>query len=744
MSGQQATDNSVVNSGKAGREAARPTLDRLLSPSSIAIVGASADPATIRGRLLEYLIQRQYDGKLFLVSPSQKEIRGHKTYPSLSSIGEPIDLALIATRADAAVSVIEECAQAGIEFAICYSSGFAEAGEEGGEEQRRLARIAQSGSIRLCGPNAAGFFNVRDNIPATFARNVDARRAPIVTHRRGSGTVTVIAQSGGLGFAMSDRCAAAHGLGVNFVISTGNEADLGTLDFVEHVIDDASTRVILLLVEAIKGAERLPEIARRALEAGKPIVVSKFGRTEAGSRAVNSHAGRLTGSSAAYDAAFARHGVLATDDEDEMADLAAAFSLYPLPAGNRVAIMTTSGGAGVWMADACESAGLSIPVLDGATQAALAKYVPSFGATQNPVDLTAQVTVNPLDSEAESSLVGSLATLHDCDAIDAIILIANMSDGDVLAREEKALSALAGRLRKPVLLYSHAPASPKSLELVQKIGLSVFASTRRVARTLGAMVRYAKASGKALDAGERPAPAVEADDVAALAGGLSEYKAKTLLSRYGLPGGNEELVQSAEEAMAAARRIDAPVALKVQADAIQHKTEVGGVALGLEGDEAIRAAYVALIASVRDKRPDAALDGVLVQKMLKPGTEFALGIVRDPDFGPMMMVGMGGVYIEVLKDVTIEPLPVRKDRAVSMLRRLKAWPILEGVRGRAPLDVDALAELMERLSLVVEGSGDAVREIDLNPVFVYSRGEGVAIADALVVGRDEPMTAGEL
>ncbi|WP_070158028.1 acetate--CoA ligase family protein [Sphingobium phenoxybenzoativorans] len=721
----------------------RPNLGDFLAPRSIAIVGASADPATIRGRLLDYLLQRNYAGALYLVSPSQPEIRGRKTYPTLASIGEPIDLVLIATRADVTLSIVEECARIGARFAICYSSGFAEAGEEGEAAQRRLGEIAAETGLRICGPNTAGFFNVRDEIPATFARNVDESRAAIASGRTGAGTVTVVAQSGGLGYAMSDRCRAEHGLDVNFVISTGNEADLGTLDFVDHVIEDEGTKAILLLVEALKDTARLPVIAAHALAAGKPIIVSKFGRTEAGSRAINSHAGRLTGSSDAYDAVFARYGLLSTDDENEMADLAAAFSLFPLPQGNRVAIMTTSGGAGVWMADACEAAGLAVPILDDATQAELAKYVPSYGATHNPVDLTAQVTVNPLGGAAESPLVASLAALHDSDGIDAVILIANMSDGNVLAREQAGLSALAARLRKPVLLYSHAPASPKSLQLAQEIGLSVFASTRRVARTLGAMVRYAETRGRIAAATQpAPAPALPAADVAALAGGLSEYKAKALLARHGLQGGSDVLAHSVDDAVAAARVIAAPVALKIQSDAIQHKTEVGGVALGLEGDDAVRAAYEQMMASVTAKRPDAALDGILVQKMLKPGTEFALGIVRDPDFGAMMMAGLGGVYIEVLKDVMIEPLPVRRDTALAMLKRLQAWPVLDGARGRAPLDVEALTAAMEQLSLLVEGSGDAVREIDLNPVFVYPKGEGIAIADALVVGRDEPSIEG--
>ena len=732
----------VAAGGSAANAAANMDLGLMLDPRSIAIVGASADAGSIRGRILDYLIQRDYSGDLYLVSPTQPEIRGRKTFAKLADIPGPVDLVLIAVRADATLGLLRECAAIGARFAVCYSSGFAESGAEGAQMQSDLAALAASGGPRLCGPNTAGFFNIKAQVPATFARNVDARRPAIATRRTGPGTVAIVAQSGGLGFAINDRCASEHGLRVNYVVSTGNEVDLEALDFADYAVRDDDTRVVLLLVEAVKCAEKLPALAARAIAARKPIIVSKFGRTDAGSRAVGSHAARLTGSDEAYDASFRRHGLIRVDDEETLADLAAAFSIYAPPAGRNVGILTTSGGAGVWMADACESIGLAVPLLDEKTQESLRQYVPSYGAIHNPVDMTAQVSVNPVGGAAQlSPIVGSLKAMLESPSLDAVVLVANMSDGDVLAREREQLAALAATLQKPLFLYSHAPPSQTSRELVQELGLVCFASTRRLAAAVAHMVDYAEACERLAGEAPAPAPAIAEDDVASLAGGLCEYEAKALLKRYGLPVGDEALARSADEAARLAAGFDAPVALKIQSRQIQHKTEIGGVLLAVTGDEAVKAGFDILIDRARAQAPDAAVDGVLVQKMAPIGRELAVGIVHDADFGPLMMVGLGGIFIEVLKDVAIEPLPVRRDTALAMLRRLRAWPILEGTRGKPAADIGAVAALMERLSLLVEGAGDACREIDLNPVFVYDAGEGATIVDAMIVGRDEPAAA---
>lgn len=702
-------------------------------PGSIAIIGASPDAGTLRGRILEFLLQRGYQGKLHLVSSSHAEIRGHKTVASIKEVKQAIDLVLVAVRADLTEAVIGEAADAGAKFAVCFSSGFAEEGEEGRRMQERLAALAKSRGIRICGPNTAGFFNVHGMVPVTFTRSVDARRPVEDLGKLESGTVGIVAQSGGLGFAQQHRCAVQHGLGFSYIVSTGNEADLESLDFVDYMIDDPKTKVILLLIEGLKNGPRLAQVAARAAAAGKPIVVSKFGRTDAGTRAASSHAGRLTGSNAGYDAAFRRHGLIRVEDEDDMVDLAAAFSRSPLPRGNRVAIVTTSGGAGVWMADACESAGLAVPLLDDETQRKLGAYVPSFGSTLNPVDMTAQVSLNPVQGEkgALSPLVGTLSTLADSPSVDAVILVANLSDGQVIMREREGLAALVKTLKKPVFLYTHALPSAASLQLIWELGLCCFGSTRRTARTLKNMHDYAQFLDSGGKAGAEPP---RAGAPLSLPPALCEYEAKAILRDYGFAFPREALAKSADDAARIAAEFGAPVALKVQAREIQHKTEVGGVALNMAAPDAVRDAYARIVERAHRAEPGAQLHGVLVQEMSPKGLEVALGIVRDPDFGPMMMVGLGGIHIEVLKDVVFELLPVRKAKAREMLQRLRSHALLEGVRGEPARDIDALAQLMETLSRFVEATGEAVVELDLNPVFVHEAGQGLTIVDAVLSG----------
>ena len=719
-------------------------LTAFFSPASIAMIGASDDPSTLRGRILDFLLQRGYRGTLHLISPNHDTIRGIRTVKAVRDIQGPIDVVLVAVRADLTEDILAECAAAGAKFAVCFSSGFAEEGEEGKRRQDNLTKLAQQTGMRICGPNAAGFFNVTEMIPVTFTRSADASRETELGKLR-PGPVGIVAQSGGLGFALVNRAASQHGVGFSGVVSSGNEADLESLDFVDHLVDDPHTRVIMLLLEALKNPQRLADVAGRAARAGKPILAAKFGRTTAGSRAADSHAARLTGSDTGYSAAFHRHGVIRVEDEEELCDLAAAFARCPLPQGKRVGIVTTSGGAGVWMADACELAGLEVPVLDEATQQALSAYVPSFGSTVNPVDMTAQISINPADKNAEkqsgklSPLVGILKALDDSPLLDAVVMVANLSDGEFLAREQDTLAKFVPALKKPLLLYTHAQASPESLLTAWGMGLSVFGSTRRTAQVLRVMHDYALFLDAMREATPDAAPTLAGQFPSRL-GDLCEYEAKALLRDHGFVTPREQLAKTAEEAVAIAKRFGGKVALKIQSRQIQHKTEVDGVVLGLQSDDAVRTAFNDLLTRGKKAVPDADIHGVLVAEMARPGLEMAIGVVRDADFGPMMMVGLGGIHIEVLKDVAWELLPVRKATALDMLKRLRGYALLEGVRGQARRDIDALAELMEKLSRLVEHSGDLIAEIDLNPVFLQADGEGLDIVDAMMVGRDKERT----
>jgi len=709
-------------------------LKRFFQPESIALVGVAEDPKTIRGRVLDFLLRHDYPGRIYPVSRTRREVRGLTAYASVEDIPGEVDLAILSVQAEQLPQVVQECARKRVRFVFCFTSGFAEAGPEGRRSQEALARIATDAGMRFAGPNSAGLYNAPGRVPATFTRTTD----PDHLHGFGrplAGPVGFVAQSGGLGFAMQQRILAQHGVGTSYVVSTGNEADLETADFAQFMLEDVQSRVVALIVEGFKDGSRLPALARDAMQRGKPLLVAKFGATPAGQRAASSHSARVTGDDAVYDAMFRRHGLVRAHDEDELADFAAAFARYPLPRGRRVAIMTTSGGAGVWMADACERAGLVVPPLDAATQTRMREFMPSYGSAANPIDLTAQSSLNPLHhGQSKSTLIGAIEALDDSDAIDAIIVVANLSDGDLLGRERAALADLGGRVSKPLVFFSHAAPSRTSLELLWDAGLCCFGSSWRTARSLLAMAQYgeflatARASPGAAPSSARSLPRVPPRT-------LCEYEAKTLLAAGGLVLPPERLARSPDEAVAAATALGFPVALKIQSPELPHKTEVGGVLLGVHDADAVRSGWRLLHERAAAARPDASIHGVLVQPMLATGIEMMLGVVHDPGFGPMLVAGFGGTLVEVLRDTVIEPLPVDRTIARGMLDRLRGRALLDGVRGAPPADVDALVELIVQLSDVAQAAGGSIAEIDLNPVFVRAQGGGVAVADALVVGR---------
>jgi acyl-CoA synthetase (NDP forming) len=710
-------------------------LRRFFWPESIALVGVAEDPKTIRGRVLDFLLRHGYPGTIYPVSHTRAEVRGLTAYRSVRDIPGPVDLAIVSVQADQLQGVVRECAEKSVRFVYCFTSGFAEAGPEGRRQQEALARTATAAGIRLAGPNSAGLFNAPGRVPATFTRTTDPE------HLQGfgrpvAGPVGFVAQSGGLGFAMQQRILAEHGVGSSYVVSTGNEADLETIDFAQFMLDDEHSRVLVLIVEGFKDGSRLPALARSAAKVGKPILVAKFGATPAGQRAASSHSARVTGDDAVYDAMFRRHGLVRAYDEEELSDFASAFARYPLPRGRRVAILTTSGGAGVWMADACERAGLVVPQLDAATQERMRAFMPSYGSAANPIDLTAQSSLNPLNhGQSKSTLMGAIEALDASDAIDAMVVVANLSDGDLLGRERAGLAAVRQNVSKPLLFFSHAAASRSSLELLWDAGLCCFGNSWRTARVIHALATYAEyleASG----AERVPQPGARPKLPPIPPRALCEYEAKALLSAAGLVVPDERLARTADEAVAAAVALGFPVALKIQSPDLPHKTEVGGVLLKIDSAEAVRAGFSLLCERAAKHRPDAAIHGVLVQRMLEPGIEMMVGMVQDASFGPMLVAGFGGTLVEILRDTVIEPVPVDRARALAMIARLRGRALLDRVRGAPAADVDAYADVLVKVSDLVHAATGSIAEIDLNPVFVYPKSRGVALVDALVIGQD--------
>jgi acyl-CoA synthetase (NDP forming) len=712
------------------------TLELLFWPRSIAVIGASSDSRSIRGKLIHFLQRYAYSGKIFPVSASHREVLGLQAYASVRDLPERVDLAIVAVRAEFVMSVLKECAQAGVKFAICLTSGFGEESEAGKQVEREMARLASETGMRVIGPNTGGMFNVAGSIPASFGRTIDLDGALRGIGKPRAGPLGIVSQSGGLAAAIMHRGQIQHGLGFSYFIASGNEADLGLIDFASYMVGDERTKVIALIVEGLHDGMTFMNLASAAADKGKPIIVLKMGNSDAGLRAAISHTARLTGSDAAYDAVFRRYGVVRARDEQEMVDSADVFSRLPIAGGKRVGILTTSGGAGVLLADACEAAGLDVPMLDDETQKRLMALLPSFGSTSNPIDLTAQVTLNPTEGGI-TALSQVLEVVLQSPLIDSVVLSLNLAGGETLYREKEALSQVVRRSTKPVIFYSHSVPPDKTLEMIWDLGATFLPSTTRVARGLGALANYglflrAWANRRGRD-GENSA--IVRAPVALEARAYSEYDSQKLLESFGIRFAQRMLATSADEAVRFAQSIGFPVALKIQSPAIPHKSEVGGIRLDIESPEDTRMAFDEIMAAVRAELRDVVIEGVLVQKMAPRGRELVAGIVRDRDFGLLVMLGLGGLMVEILRDVTFEPLPLSRERALDMIKRLRGAAILGEFRGASPVDIHALADVLLGLASFAEATGDTLAEVDLNPVIAYPT--GVLVVDALVVPRTD-------
>ncbi len=713
-------------------------IDRLLWPKSVAVVGASADIHGLRGRILEIILSHPYAGKVYPVSRSASEVQGLKAYPSVDALPEPADLAILIIPAQYIPAELERCGKAGIKAAVILSSGFAEEGGEGAAMQADIAAIARRYDMAVAGPNTEGFANIAVGLCPTFSPALDKNVGPITPKRAlGSGQVSVVSQSGGLGFAFFDR-ARPRNLAFRHIVTTGNEAALEVFDFVDYMLDEGGTDVFLLLLEDVKSPEKFKRVAEKALRLGKPLIVGKIGQSEAGVRAVASHTAALAGLQAAYHAMFERYGLIEARDLDEMLDLAVGFLACgdKLPMGKRVGICTSSGGAGVWMADACAVAGLEMPILDDDTRKAIDVHIPSYGTSQNPVDSTAQ-GVHKMGYATFARLVANSPL------IDGVVVVVTARRSAFLEGDLPKLKELKTDSAKPVFMWTYTLPSDRSIEILNEAGYPLFTGALGCARTMRAMADYRALRERVRNTPQSAPAAHPARDKvrASLASSgdvLCEWQARPLLAAYGIGEGNHEhLAQSAAVAEAIARTIGGAVALKVQSPEIPHKTEASAVALNISAETA-RDAYERVLASAKRFAADAQIEGVLVQRMAKPGREVILGVNRDERWGPLLMVGLGGVLVEAMGDVALAPVPLDRDAALALLGRLKGAAVFGVYRGMPEADTEALADTMVKLSQFAADHADDIAEIDLNPVIVHNTGEGVSVVDALIVKRARP------
>ena len=697
-------------------------LDSFFAPDSIALIGASRDLEKIPGRLLSMLRKNDFPGRLYPVNPNYADIDGLKCYPSIAAVGQPIDLAIVIIPARAVLEALQQCATAGVRNAVVISSGFAEEGGDSAAMQDAIAALAKTTGMRISGPNAEGFYSEVQRVAATFSPTVDVKPGEprlTATRRR----IGIVAQSGGIGFAIYHR-ARALGVALSYVVSAGNESDLGAGEFFDYMVQDPSTNVILLFIEGIRDVEKFLAAARRAAECGKPVIVTKVGRSGAGQRAAASHTASMAGWSAAYDAVFAKYGFIISNDLDEAVTIAALLTSNPMPKGDRVAVLTVSGGAGIWGADTVALQGLQVPELSAPIQAEIRTLLPSYGAAGNPIDVTAQ-------GVHSGGLQKSIELLDVSDEVDAILVVLSLSSDSRMPFKLAELKPVIDAQNKPIVFYSYTLPSLFARQQLAASGVVLLSGLTHVGVAMRAMVQRAKFRlAPPADTAMPPRRDLSAHLKSAT---LSEFDSKSLLRAAGIALPDEVLVSEKSGLDAAIARIGLPLVMKIQSRGIPHKSEIGGVRVNLVSKGEAFASYQTLLDNARRHRPAAAIQGVLVSPMAKKGVEIIIGTLCDATFGPMVMVGLGGITTELFRDVIYRPAPLGAAEASAMLDELKAAPLLKGFRGAPVADIAALSQLIAQLSMLAAQYREQIAEIEINPVLVHAAGHGVTIVDALVV-----------
>jgi acetate---CoA ligase (ADP-forming) len=696
-------------------------LDALMAPRSIAIIGASQDATKIGGRPVELLRRYGYAGQVYPVNPKAATVQGLQAYASLQAVPEAPDLAIVAVDAEKTPEAVEQCADRGVRSVVVFSSGFAELGEKGRAMQERLRAAARRTGMRVLGPNCLGAVSIADKSIATFSIVLE-HSLPV------AGSLGIVSQSGNLG-SFTMRLASERGIGVSRFVTTGNECDIDIADGIAWLARDVATNVILCCLETCRDASRLIAALKEARDAGKPVIALKIGTSEAGQVAAASHTGAMAGSDAVFDALFARCGAVRVQSVDELIDLGQAASiLLPdrLPKGSRVAILAASGGFGVLLADAAQAAGLSMPELGEATQRTILDLVP-FASARNPVDATAQMSSRP------DLLQKILAAVVADDRCDAVVLPLPFSLYMPRLRTVymEALRNIRQKFpHRPIILCVDGPKD--AVAELHALGYPTIESFDGCCATVAALARLQALARRPKD--ETP-PAVDRAPALSADAFRNEFEAKRVLAEAGLPVLAERLVQSVDAAARAASDIGFPVVLKIASPDLPHKTEVGGVVIGLGSEAEVRQAHADMLARVASKAPAARIDGVVVAPMAKGAAELILGSRTDPVFGPVVMVGLGGIFAEILQDTAVQMAPVTEAQAMAMLHSLKAFAVLNGARGRPRTDLQAAACAIAALSRFAAVHADKVAEIDINPLLLKTEGEGAVALDALLIPR---------
>jgi acyl-CoA synthetase (NDP forming) len=682
---------------------------RMLEARSIAVVGASGDPSKIGYLPVDYLVKFGYGGTIYPVNPRLVEVRGHTAYPSLAALPEVPDVVAVMVGAARVPAVLEEAGRLGVPGVVVITAGFAEVDQEGAALQGQLVEIADSHGMWMIGPNSVGIIHSPSKMALTFTAAL--RQGPLAP----SGRIGIVSQSGAFGTVLYGVARHA-GLRIHSYISAGNEAQLGVPEFIAAMVEHPDIQTIGGYVEGIRDGRAFLDVALAARQAGKPIVLVKVGASAAGATAAASHTGALTGSDRAYDAAFDRVGVARAADEQHMLDLLQAFDvLDTLPKGNRLAIASMSGGAGVQLCDSAEAHGLQVLPFGDDVIRRLSEVLPSFAAVANPVDFTGQFVTNP------TGLRTVMRELAAADTADAVVLFAGLGWSAGGGWVDPVIEATGSG--SPIFVVSPLATEDQRNRLTSA-GVPIYETLRQATQVIKSLVAWRS--------WQPPEEAPPMPGFALPGGTVTEVAAKAVLAEIGIRIPRGLVARSPEDAAAAAASIGGPVVMKVQAEGLDHKSEAGGVRVGVAAAD-VAATYSEIVSAVDAFAPAAPIRGVLVEEMISGGVEAVVGTTWQPPFGHVVMVGLGGVTVELLGDVAFALAPVGPAEARSMIESLRAYAMLDGYRGLPRLDVDALAEAVSLVSRLAAGSGPNLSELDVNPIRVLPVGCGVAALDALMV-----------
>lgn len=693
---------------------------RLLAPRSIAVIGATERKGAFGARAIDNLAG--FDGRLHLVNARYREIGGRTCYPDLAALPEVPDCVFIAVPREAVEPIVAQCAAAGVGGAVVVASGYTEtARPDRAAGQDRLTALARNAGMRLVGPNTIGILNYANGAALTFSA-MPSRR-PLLPHAIG-----IVSQSGSLGFSLAQ--AVGRGMSVSHVLTSGNSCDVDVADYVAYLAADPACRAIACVFEGMAHPLRMIRAAELCWQAGKPLVIYKMATGRAGAAAALSHTGSLAGSNEAYAAGFARAGAVQVDRLEALVEAAAFFAKAPSPVATGIAVIATSGGATIMAADKAEVHGVDLPQPGPAAAAILSDRIPDFGSTRNPCDVTAQVITDAgsllacVDALLTDLAFGALVTSH-------AYAYASATDRlGVFSRSAAASGKIVCNVWAPEWL-----GGPGAFESEADPHIALFHSMDRCFAVLAAWHRREALRTRPVRDGTAriTAPSAEAVALVRAAPGqiLTESQSKRVLALYGIPVTTNRMVFSPDEAAKAAADIGYPVVLKAESAHIPHKTDAGVVRLNLQNDAAVREAYTAILATAATLPGRPAMDGVSVQPMLPPGVEILIGARVDPQFGPLIVVGLGGVWVELLKDSALALAPVQMDEAEAMLRRLKAAPLLHGFRGAEPVDIRRLADIICRVSELVSDLRDDIAELDINPLICT--GARITAVDGLII-----------